>query len=498
MPALIAPTRLALLALLAFSALAMAAPGPASAGKWELQEYLGGEGIHTALLGISCPSTTFCVAVGEPDQVVSSTDPTGGASRLGGRPARRRSGNRLPRALGALPAGIRRPASSGACPVPRRSSASPSPRRATSTPRPTPPAGPDAWHVVDIDDNGRDTHLMAISCPSRLALRGGLGRTRIRPGRSSPRPTRPARRPPGQSPSSTNRSTCAGSPAGRRPLRRDRPAGPAAASTNPTGGASAWRRSATPAGPGDLQGVSCIGGRVLRHRERRRQPAELDQSRRPLSSWQEDERRQSRCRSPASAACRPGSASRSTTTATCSAPTTRPRAAGPGRCYNLLPYVQPPTKSTLPLNGLFGVSCVSISFCAMAAAEGRVYTNTDPFGEATGAAAKKPRKSRRLKRPRTIIADVKGGVRVRNRRAKTKILFRFHANARARRFLCKRDGGPFRRCRSPLRYRVGLGKHAFRVRAIGMTGLRGPITTERFEVELAHRFQPPPPPIPGT
>src|ERR1044072_5602671 len=67
---------LAVLAALAASPAAAAGPGG-----WELQEHLGGEGIHTAMLDISCPSKSLCVAVGEPDRVVSSTDPTGGPPR---------------------------------------------------------------------------------------------------------------------------------------------------------------------------------------------------------------------------------------------------------------------------------------------------------------------------------------------------------------------------------------------------------------------------------
>jgi hypothetical protein len=45
------------------------------------------------------------------------------------------------------------------------------------------------------------------------------------------------------------------------------------------------------------------------------------------------------------------------------------------------------------------------------------------------------------------------------------------------------DKQPIRRCQSPKRYRrVPIGEHVFRVRAIGVTGLRGPIALERFQV----------------
>jgi hypothetical protein len=51
------------------------------------------------------------------------------------------------------------------------------------------------------------------------------------------------------------------------------------------------------------------------------------------------------------------------------------------------------------------------------------------------------------------------------------------------------DGGPFKRCRSPKVYTLGVGKHVFRVRAIGWTGLRGPQEVARFEV--CHPTYPP-------
>jgi hypothetical protein len=41
-------------------------------------------------------------------------------------------------------------------------------------------------------------------------------------------------------------------------------------------------------------------------------------------------------------------------------------------------------------------------------------------------------------------------------------------------FVCKFDKRPYRRCSSPKRYPVKIGRHVFKVRAIGVTGLRGP------------------------
>ena len=60
--------------------------------------------------------------------------------------------------------------------------------------------------------------------------------------------------------------------------------------------------------------------------------------------------------------------------------------------------------------------------------------------------------------------------------------FRFYSRTKHRGFECKRDGGRYRRCHSPLRYWVPHGRHVLRVRAIGPTGLRGPAAIKRFRV----------------
>ena len=53
--------------------------------------------------------------------------------------------------------------------------------------------------------------------------------------------------------------------------------------------------------------------------------------------------------------------------------------------------------------------------------------------------------------------------------------FRFKANQQGSTFRCKLDGGSFRKCRSPKVYRHLMpGKHVFRVRAIGPTGVLDP------------------------
>ena len=73
------------------------------------------------------------------------------------------------------------------------------------------------------------------------------------------------------------------------------------------------------------------------------------------------------------------------------------------------------------------------------------------------------------------------------RHRRTKARFRFYSRDGARGFVCKRDHGRWRHCRSPLRYWVTIGHHVLRVRAVGPTGLRGPTARLRFKVTHPRR-----------
>ncbi len=87
---------------------------------------------------------------------------------------------------------------------------------------------------------------------------------------------------------------------------------------------------------------------------------------------------------------------------------------------------------------------------------------------------------RLVKRPKAILVKV-DRFRETTRYERLKVGFRFHARTKVRGFVCQRDRGPYRRCRSPQRYWVSLGKHVLRVRAIGPTGLLGPVDKIHFE-----------------
>jgi hypothetical protein len=67
-----------------------------------------------------------------------------------------------------------------------------------------------------------------------------------------------------------------------------------------------------------------------------------------------------------------------------------------------------------------------------------------------------------------------------------KVTFRFNANLAGSSFQCRLDKKPFKSCRSPKLYKgLSRGRHTFRVRAVGPTGLVDPTPGKRaFKVEL--------------
>jgi hypothetical protein len=89
-----------------------------------------------------------------------------------------------------------------------------------------------------------------------------------------------------------------------------------------------------------------------------------------------------------------------------------------------------------------------------------------------------------VNRLRTTLLRVKG-FRTVTRHRGVRLGFRFSAPGPVDGFICKRDRGPWRPCRSPHRFWAPLGRHTFRVRAIGFGGYKGPIALDRFRVTLS-------------
>jgi len=156
--------------------------------------------------------------------------------------------------------------------------------------------------------------------------------------------------------------------------------------------------------------------------------------------------------------------------------------AGKWTFENLAPY---PGVDGTAANALFGASCSSPGLCAIVANGGQIFTSSDPFAPPLTGATTNPsgKKRPRPKRPRVQIAAAPPpGLEIRSG-SKVGVLYRFFAkrHARVKGYLCRIDRRPLKRCQSPKTYRVARGHHVFRVRAIGWSGLRGPVAVHRFE-----------------
>ncbi len=458
---------------------AVAAPA-SSASTWTLRQlpptiYGESQAFAAALFAISCPAESLCVAAGSQGTLVVSEAPTGEINEW--------------RVLHpAPPIGPGKTCVEGEldCYPPKNSLKSiscPSPRFCVMVSYDgfayvsTDPAGDAAaWSSSVLPERQSKMHPTSVSCPTEslcVAVAGGYGA----PGRvlTSTDPL-----------SGTWQVTQLANPLDLRGVSCGTPSlcvavareGRIFVSTEPTGGTSAWRRIGTPGGPGDLEGVDCVATLLCAAGNLTGNVLTSNDPDGPASSWREANAggsvqitdvscpRADRC----VAVDNNGSVHGSTDPS---------GGAGSWRFENLVPFL--PTEEQEgqpPRNALFGASCASISFCALVGADGRIFTSTDPFSVPTD-----PRPLSRRERPRTILVFAehfwKASV---TRRRHIRARFRFYSPTQVTGFECKRDRGPYRRCRSPLRYWVTHGRHALRVRAIGPTGLRGPAAAKRFSV----------------
>jgi hypothetical protein len=115
-------------------------------------------------------------------------------------------------------------------------------------------------------------------------------------------------------------------------------------------------------------------------------------------------------------------------------------------------------------NALFGLSCPSEGLCVAGGKFGQLLTTTDPA--ATGQPVPPPPtppNTQLLRHPPHLI-------RLRPRQAAATVSFRFSARGVATFYRCQLAGRRSGLCRPPRRYRVGVGRHVFRVRAFGPGG----------------------------
>jgi hypothetical protein len=451
--------------------LLLAAAAPAGAATWS-ERRLG----EAQLFAMSCPAESECVAVGTGNTILTSTNPTGGASdwiRING-------DLEPPPGVGAAPfsqiRGVDCPSASRCVGVSLEGFVYSSN---------APMGGGAAWSVADLSPSGPNVHMYGVSCPSTglcvaVASKGaivtstdptgGVGAWTVT---QLPEPLEL------RAVSCPTSSLCVA--VGRE--------GQILSSTDPLAGPAAWSRTQL-AGPSidrDLLGVSCpspslcVTGNAVNTLFTSTAPTG------PASAW-----------SPAQ-----GGGTVQITGVDCPSErqcvaidnngdvltSTDPTGGASAWTFeNLLPFVDE-VDGVFTGNGIFGVSCPSVSLCAVAGAKGRIYTSTDPFAPPpppttpVNDGPKKNRKHKGPKRPRVVIgARPPAGTETEARKAKVR--FRFFAANRAsvRGFVCKLDHRPMRPCRSPKSYRAGIGKHVFKVRAVGWTGYRGPVALAGFKV----------------
>jgi hypothetical protein len=463
-----------------FGAIAALSPTTDSAAAdWQRQAHIEGEypRPNLPLLGISCPSTSLCVAVGELDTIASTTNPTGGPSawHLAKPTGEANSDCHEHWVPPCLPAQERR-VRGVSCPSAQLCIAVTGEGYIYSSTNPTGPG--DAWRVADVDGNGSDTHLLDVSCPT-TSLCVAVSGERETAGKvlTSTDPTggAPAWKVTQLNESLDLRSVSCGTPTLCVAVAQQ---GRMLTSTNPTGSASAWTELGAPGGPRNLQGVSCaatvlcvagnVGGNLL-----------TSTNPTAASSWREAEGGSSV--QVTGVSCLPSrqcaAVDNNGDVITSNDPTGKN---GSWSRTKLIPYVEPASELEEPLNGLFGVSCVSESFCAVVGADGQIFTSTSPFAAPANSAKNTGRPKKKVKRPKITIAKLRFPSRGELREHRAHLMVRFYANGAVRRVECKVDHRRFHRCHSPSRFPIGKGTHALRIRAIGMTGLRGPSTVKRF------------------
>jgi hypothetical protein len=474
--------------------LALAATAaPATAAGWTTTQ-LAGEAGTMFLLNVSCPEADFCVATGSQNLIATSTDPTGGAAAWHvAYPGEGPLHEPVPGPAGIGPQG----------PIPTNSQllgiSCPSSRLCVAVTNlgviytSTDPTGPaSAWNVAELTPTGRNVHLYGVSCPTESLCVAVSGR---REGRgkvfTSTDPTggvaawREADLGEALDPravSCPSATLCVAAGAN----------GELVASTDPTGGPGAWSVVGTPGGAGVLQSIDCVAGVCLTGNSGGNLLATSEPT--ALPSWHEANGGGSV--QITGSACASASACLAVDNNCDVIVSTEPTGAHPGwSLTNLRPYDESVETAGSPDgNALFGAACPSAELCVLVGSRGGILTSTEPFavpaapkGGSAGKGKAPGKRRRGPKRPRARIVHLEfhatgGGGRLSVPR-RAKLLMRFYAKGPVRRFECRLDRRAFRPCRSPKRYAViPRGLHRISVRAVGTTGLRGPVAGKRLYV----------------
>jgi len=460
-------------ALLVVALAALWGAAAAAATPWVPAKLPGPAG-KVFLLGASCPSPSLCVVTGTNNLIASSTNPMGGSAAwdytyVGEGPWPETDSWPTAEISGKQIEGVSCPSTSLCVAVLNQGSI-------YSSTNPTGRAS--AWKTVQIDDQGRNTHLFGVSCPTVsfcVAIAGKRGEESKILTSTGPTGGPEAWRSVGLGTAYELRGISCPSAALCVAVGEG---GQIVASADPAGDASAWRPLGAPAGTDTLHSVSCVATQLCVSGNK---SGNLLTTTNPLGAagWKTTggggsvQITGSACASASECLLVDNNGSVLTST--------DPTGGRSAWTYdNLIPYKPPAPNAMLEGNALFAASCASRSFCVLTGARGQIFASTDPFArppQPRGQGAKGRGKGKGRKRPRAKIATVRlpRGKDLRQKRGK--VMIRFYAKG-ARGFVCKFDRRPAKRCRSPKYYRVGSGRHVFQVRAIGSTGLRGPVARE--------------------
>lgn len=393
---------------------------------------------ETMLFGVSCPSPRLCVAVGRNDTVATSTDPTGDASSWHATFVGAGSFDTGPGGgfyNGGQIRGVSCPTTQLCVAVGFEGSIY------TST---APTGGAGAWTATDLTPVGPNTHFHGVSCPTTTFCAAVASDGKVV--------------------TSTNPTDV----------------GEILSSANPLGGS--WQRAERSDGQGSLFGVSCpsptlcVTGNLYGNLLATANPTGSAEAWRRAPSGGSVQITDVDC--PTATQC--VAVNNNADVMTSESPL-----AGGWSLTNLRPYAG--VDETLLLNGTFGVSCPTASFCAVVGAVGTIYTSENPFAATPANPVKRggqkaSKRRHRPKRPRVTIARAPNGAEIEGRKVRLRTFFFAPKHVQVRGFTCKIDDRPVKRCRSPKVFTVGLGKHVFRVWAIGWTGLKGKMAYAKFEV----------------
>jgi hypothetical protein len=442
----------------------------ALASTWTITK-LSDDQVQGPLFGMACPSVSLCVAVGSDSLIATTTNPTGGRSAWkvvhpGGTeeiPIENEGGG------GAVFPGAQIRGVS--CPSTELCVGASLQGRFFSSTNPT--GGSSAWKVVPLGgEKEAHIHMTGISCPSvSLCVAVAYGGKVI----SAADPT-------GDTSAWTVteletpfdfRGVSCGSPSLCVAVDNT---GSIVASADPTGGASTWKpvrapTGRTPDGVESLNGISCPSPSLCVTGN----AGQMITSTNPVSasSWN----------AVSAGSGLPVKGVSCPLISTCAAVDNNADAivstepTGGSAAWSFKNVIPNSFSSEGGPNAMFGISCPSISLCAAAGQSEQIITSTDPFAPD---AIKAPA-SRKSKRPRVVIT-AHPAKRVDRHKGGAKVSFRFHAIGKTTRLQCKISRHELRTCKSPKRYRLGKGTYAFKVRAMGPGGAKGPPATYRFRI----------------